>query len=187
MTKTIFLLSLLFLCSNFLKAQDTSKMLTVVENEQVYEIGYQKEYLEQTSFASKYPNLCRFIGFKYYWVTNIPRYLIEEGTFSIESADLKLNGNLIIKMVPENSEQRFYGKFQINAKVNKDDRVTSMVISGHPTSLIHLFLWYWPTTPSLARTSKLKSGIIYKKMLYDEDIIFNYSSTAATITIRKRK
>ncbi len=164
----------------------STAMLTVEENGQEYEIGYQKEYLEQMSFISQHPHLCRFIGFKYYWVTHIPKYLIEEETFTLESAKLGSDGNLIIKMTPYFRTEAFYGKMQIKAKVDNDDRVTSLVITGHPLSLIHLFLWYWTSTPSLNTNSKLKSGLSYKKMIYDEDIIFKYTSTPS-ITIKKRK
>lgn len=165
---------------------DAKVMLTVEENGQEYEIGYRKEYREQMSFASDHPRLCRFIGFKFYWATYIPKFLIEEGTFDLQSADLGADNYLIIKMAPSFRTQALYGKIQIKAKVNTDGRITSMVITGHPVSLTHLFLWYWPTTPYLSKSAKLNTGATYKKMLFDETITFNYSATPS-ITIVKRK
>jgi hypothetical protein len=161
-------------------------MLTVDENGQEYEIGYHKEYVEQMSFMSQSPHLCRFIGFKYYWVTQIPKYLMEEKTFNLESAELNSQGNLIIKMTPSFRTEAFYGNFQIKAHVDNDDRVTSLTITGDPVSLIHIFLWYWTSTPSLNKNSKLKTGLSYQKMIYDEDIIFTYSSSPSII-VKKRK
>ena len=161
-------------------------MLTVEEGGQEYEIGYKKEYREQMSFMSGHPHLCRFIGFKYYWVTHIPKFLIEEGTFDLVSADLGADNNLVMKMKPSSRTQALYGNMQIKAKVNADQRVTSLVITGSPVSLIHMFLWYWPTTPNLTKSSKLTTGAVYKKMLFDETITFNYSATPS-ITITKRK
>lgn len=171
------------------KKQDSLEevaMLTIEEGGQEYEVGYKKEYREQMGFMSGHPHLCRFIGFKYYWVTQIPKFLIEEGSFDLVSADLGADNNLVIKMKPSSRNAAFYGNMQIKAKVNADQRVTSLVITGSSVSLTHLFLWYWPTTPNLTKNSKLTTGAVYKKMLFDENITFNYGATP-TITIVKRK
>jgi len=46
---------------------------------------------------------------------------------------------------------------------------------------MHLFLWYWPTTATLAKNSNLKKGVVYKKRVYDEIITFNYSATPGIV------
>ncbi|MDO6435617.1 hypothetical protein Q4E93_33700 [Flavitalea sp. BT771] len=160
---------------------DSKTMMTVEEGGQEYEIGTRKEYHEQAGLASQSSYLCRFMGFKFYWVLSIPKFLVEEGTFDLQNAELGANNLMVINMIPSSRTQALYGKLQVKAKVDKDGRVTSMVVTGNPVSLIHLFLWYWPTTPRLAKGSNLKSGLVYKKQVYDESITFNYTATPSIV------
>jgi len=163
---------------------DAITMYTVEENGTEYEVGYEKELAEQKNYKyhqKLHDYLCRFLGFKYYWVLNIPKALMTAETFNLESAELGDN-DLVIKMGPSLRLQHLYGKFTINAKLNKEGRVTSMVITGNKASLTYLFLWFWPPGPGLSNTAKLNESGIYIKGMFIEDVVLNRGTS--TITIR---
>jgi hypothetical protein len=162
---------------------DAVAMLTVEENGTEYEVGYRRELTEQSGYKAHqklHEYLCRFLGFKYYWVLNIPKALMTEERFDLVSADLGDN-NLVIKMAPTLRLQHLYGKFQINAKLNKEGRVTSVVITGNKASLTYLFLWFWPPGPGLSNTAKLNENGIYIKGMFIEDVVFNRGASSITI------
>jgi hypothetical protein len=163
---------------------EAKTMYTVEENGTEYEIGYRKEYLEQMGYKDRnrlHEYLCRFLGHKYYWVLNIPKALMTAESFNLLSAELGDN-DLTIKMGPHFRYEHIYGKFQIKAKLNKEGRVTSMVITGNKASLTHLFLWFWPPGPGLSNTAKLNANGVYIKGMFVEDVVFNRGTS--TITIR---
>jgi len=166
------------------KTQDTSW----TKNDAVlYGTKSEKVYQEAIENQSRHHFLCRYVGFKQYYVNDLTAYLQLNRNFTIDDTPekpgydvyvLSKNGVHIGNMkVP---------KMYLTFGVNKQGRITSgKISSGLIADMVDLFLNYWPQDATYASAEQLKPGVAAIKHCYGDLISFMWYDTKAVITITK--
>lgn len=171
-----FLIAFLFICQ-FANAQP------MITDNAGNEMGTSQEVNGQKGVMvkSRHGKLVQFIGYKAYYLNFIENYSEDYLKLSIKNQSM-VKSKGITNMVKTIDTESPHTCLSFHFDLNKDDRITSLYITGEPYELIYLFLWYWPTTI----TAKPTAGKVYYEYLGDETITFNYSAKPS-ITITKRK
>jgi hypothetical protein len=189
---------LLLFITLFSQAQiDTTKQeydtlyTTTIDGEEIV-LGTQSEYREQIGWGvtgRKYGNalLCKFIGYKSYWVSNLFAYMDAKLKLTVDKSlyDKKTAINTITLVPKVGNEQG--KKIFVKTVLNDDDRVVSLSITGNSYYLIYLFLWYWPSSGNIYSESQLKKCKVFYKYVHLEKISFDWIGNNPVIKITKEK
>ncbi|MDP9076281.1 MAG: hypothetical protein M3O71_02560 [Bacteroidota bacterium] len=180
--KTIFTLILIY-CSISLKAQDSTftKM-----DAKMYGTALEKSQQLAIENKSQSRFLCRFIGFKQYYIGELETYIQSNMGFNADDKSPYKPGYLIDVYTKKGV---FTGvnppKLKVTFSVDKDDRVKSVIIDSRFEYLAHLFISYWPQSADLMSEVQLKPGIIAQKHSFGDLITFNWNGNAPYIKITK--
>lgn len=172
------------------EAYDTLVTKTIGGEEIV--LGTQAEYKEQMGWSSsgkQYDNalLCRFIGFKSYWLFNLITYMDAKLNLTIDKTSFDKKTNIAVYTLAPHIGNGQEKKTYIKAKINSDDRVVSLSISGNLYNMVYMFLWYWPSSGNVYSKDQFKKGKMFYKYVYLEKISFDWTGVDPVIKITKAK
>jgi hypothetical protein len=174
---------LICLCTSAF-GQDTTWTKT---DAKLYGTKAEKVHQETIERQSWHHFLCRFIGFKQYYINDLTSYLQLQREYAVDDNAPDKPGYDIYVL----SKKGVYignvkiPKMILTFAVNKEGRITSGRISGSFADMADLFLNYWPQDATYSSAVQLKPGVAAIKHAYGDLIAFTWVNNKPVITIKR--
>jgi len=146
----------------------------------------EKQHQDMIGNSSGNRFLCRFIGFKTFYIGNLSMYLQTQLSYSED--DLLEKPGIYTYVLSKKGVYMGNEKpktLRIAINYNKDERITAGKVTGGFSDLAKLFLNYWPQDATFATEAQLKPGVAAVKHCYGDLISFKWNGTTPYISILK--
>lgn len=155
---------------------DSASFVKTYGTEQDYQL--QESYRLSATRRDGYPVV--LIGQKMYWFNQLSAYMQQNG---YSQTDVSKQGEVLRFSYVQNAAiGRKPARFTIGIKMDKDERISQINVSGDADALSRMFLGYWGM--SGISYNDLKSKGVVENRFASDVITFNWKGSAPVINIK---